>query len=420
MKFVQIVATLAGVSAFPGTASGQVVLAGQGVADRARPDYDAIGTDVDSFRLYPSVTTSAEATDNYLATETNRRGDVALTVRPEVAIRSQWSRHRLDATLFVDQSIHGNLSSENATQFGGLVGGVYDISRQTQVRGDLSYGRYVESRTSLGSLQGSIEPVKFTVFHAGLGIARQQGDLTLNANTSLDYRNFSDTFLPGRVRFDQDFRDVRTVAAGGSAQYSLRNGVGLIASVRYTDDRYTFRPGAPGFLRGTDINRNASGFVLQGGVTLELSRLLLGTLQIGYLNRQYNDGRLRNFNGLSFDGNLLWNITPLTTLRFRASRSVEDTSSPLVAGNVRSDFHVYADHELYRYVILSGDAGYARFRPNGVGFGGNEVSIGASARYLIDRRFSINGGARYSERSSDSAFLRYRATTGFVSARVQF
>lgn len=419
MKPKCIAIALAGL-ACPGFAAAQVVIAGQGVADRARPDYDAIGTAVGGFRLYPSVTTSVEATDNYLATNTNQRGDVWLAIRPEAALRSQWQRHRLDATVFVDQSVHANLNSENAAQYGGAIGGAYDISRDTQLTGDVSAGSYVENRSSLGSVLGSIAPVRYSSLHAGLGLSHRLGDLTLNISSAVDDRNFSDTLLPGNVVLDQDFRDVRSIGVGGSANYDLRNGIGLIVSARYSDDRYSFRPGAPGFVPGLDINRNSSGVSVQGGVTLELSRLLIGTIQVGYLDRRYVDPRLRNFSGLSFNGNLLWNVTTLTTLRFRASRSIEDTSSAQVAGNVRSDFRFYVDHELYRYLILSGDVGYGNFRPNGVGFGGDEYTAGTGLRYLIDRRFSIGAGVRYSERTSDSTALRYRAVGGFASLRVQF
>jgi len=410
VRIIKFMVKLGGILASPVAAHAQVVLAGQGVADRPRPDYDAVGDQFGSFRLFPSVTASVEATDNYLATDSNRRGDVWLSVRPEASLRSQWSRHRLDASL----------TSENAAQFGGSIGGVYDVSRATQLRADAAAGRYVESRSSLGSVQGAIRPVKFTAVHGGLGIAHQMGDLILNADGSYDRRAFSDTVLPGNVRFSQEFRDVRSLGIGGSARYDLRNGLGLIASARYSDDRYSFRPGSPGFINGTSLNRNSSGVSIQGGITLELTRLLYGTVQIGYINRNYRDVRLQNFSGLSFDGNLLWNVTGLTTLRLRASRSIEDTSSPQVAGNLRSDVRFYVDHELYRNIIVSGDLGYGRFRPNGIGFGGDEYTAGINARYLINRRFSVVGGARYSARSSDSSFLRYRATSVSVGLRVQF
>ena len=99
---------------------------------------------------------------------------------------------------------------------------------------------------------------------------------------------------------------------------------------------------------------------------------------------------------------------------------MQDTSSPFIAGNTVSAFHVYADHELYRYIILSGDVGYDHFRPNGLGIGGDEYTGAIGARYLINRRYTISGIVRYSGRSSDSDLLRYQAVLGTLSFRVAF
>lgn len=395
-------------------------IGGQGVADRPRPDYDPVGDRVGAFTLYPSITASAVATDNYLATDTDRRGDAYLFLQPELVARSDQGRERFEGRLFLNQGIHATLPGENVTQYGISGNGAFDATRSTQFRADASVGRYVESRASLGAFQGSAEPVTFEVYHAGLGASHSFNDLTINANGSIDYRNYNDTEFPGGQPIDQDYRDVRQFALGGSAQYTLRNGIGLIVSGQYSDEHYNFGPGSPGFVPANDLDRNSSGFSISGGVTLELTHLIFGQIQIGYLTRNYPDPRLNDFGGLSYSADILWNVTPLTSLRFRASRSVEDTSSPDIAGNTRSDFHAYVDHELYRYVILSGDVGYSHFRPNGIGFGGDEYSVGAGARYLINRRYSISGNLRYSGRSSDTTYLRYHAVIGSVAFRVQF
>lgn len=403
-----------------GPVAAQVVGGGQSVADRPRPLYDPVGSKAGGFTLFPSVTVSAEATDNYLATNTGRRSDVYAVVRPEIYARSDWSRHRLDARAFVDQSVHARLTNENATQYGTSVSGAYDIARQMQLRADASAGHFVESRTSLASFQGSAKPVSYDVYHVGIGLAQNFNDLVLDWSAAFDRRDFKDTLLPGNVVFDQDYRDVRVLTAGGSARYDLRNGIGLIVSGQLVDERYTIRPGRPGFVPGTSVDRASSGFNIDGGVTLELSRLVFGQLRVGYLKRRYRDPALNDFGGLSYSGDVLWNLTALTSLRFRASRSVEDSSSPLVAGNTRDDFRISVDHELYRNVILSGDAGYGNFSPNGVGIGGNDYSVGVGARYFIDRRFTVTGNLRHSGRSSDSQFLRYNATTASVGLRIAF
>ena len=71
-------------------------------------------------------------------------------------------------------------------------------------------------------------------------------------------------------------------------------------------------------------------------------------------------------------------------------------------------------------MIVSGDASYGHFRPNGVGVGGDEYLIGVRARYLINRRYSVLAGVRHSGRSSDSPFLRYQANYINAAFRVQF
>lgn len=407
-------------------ASAQVIIAGQGVADRARPDYDPIGARVGSFTIYPSVTATAEATDNYLATNTDRRSDAYLVLQPEVVARSDFALTRVEARAFATQSVHASLPRENATQFGASASGAYEPTRDLQLRADVSAARYVESRTSLATFQGTREPIRFDALHAGIGVSNRFVDLTLSANAALDKRDFKDARLRvDNSPLDQDYRDVRIATVGGSAQYDLRNGIGLIVSAQYDDLHYPDDGGAPFLVGGAPLNRDSQGFNVLGGVTLELSRLIFGTVQVGYLTRDYEDPRLNDFSGLAINADVLWNVTALTSLRFRASRTVEDTSSPFVAGNTRTDFRASVDHELYRYLILSGEVGYGRFRPNGVQddafyVGGDEYYIGARARYLIDRRFTVSGGVRHSRRTSDSEFLRYNATFADVSLRVAF
>ncbi|AYJ86969.1 hypothetical protein D3Y57_14755 [Sphingomonas paeninsulae] len=397
-------------------AAAQTVISGQGVADRARPDYDPLGTPLGSFTLLPAVTATASATNNYLATDTDQRSDVYLSVTPEVVVRSNWSRNQLQGRVYVTQDVHANLTSENATQYGASLAGAYDISRETQVRADVSAGRFVESRSSLGSFQGSVEPVRYEVYHAGIGASRSFNELSLNANTSVEYHNYHDAELAGGLVVDQNFRDDRVISVGGSAQYDLRNGLGLIFTARYDDDLYNVRPGKPSFLPG-DINRDSTGLTLQGGITLELTRLVFGNVQVGYLSRKYHDPLLNNVGGLSYNADVLWNVTPLTSIRVRASRSVEDSSSPDFAGNTLSDFSISVDHELYRYIIISGNADYGHFTPNGIGIGGNQYSVGAGARYLINRHFSVSGNVGYAARTSDSTYLRYNAFTGSIAVR---
>lgn len=408
----------------PVAASAQAVGDGQGVADRPRPDYDPRGDQVGSFTLYPSLTLSAAATNNYLATDTDQRGDVYFVIDPELDARRIGARTSFDARAFYNQSLHADLGSENTSQYGLSSVETFAPTHDTQISIDGTAAHYVESRASLGAFQGSEEPVRYELYHAGAGISHSFTDLTLSANESLEYRDYHNTFYPDGTPIDQHYRDVREFVAGGSAKYDLRNGIGLIVSGGYSDEHYTsrqFDPGILGFPASyNNLNRDSSGFNVTGGVTLELTHLIFGNIQVGYLNRNYVDPRLTGFSGLSYSADVLWNVTPLTSLRLVANRTVQDSSSPFIAGNTVSAVHLFADHELYRYVIVSADAGYDHFRPNGLGIGGNEYTVGAGARYLINRRYTLSGNVRYAGRTSDSSLLRYNAVYGTLSFRIAF
>lgn len=401
-------------------AQAQAVQRGTGVADRSRPQYDPIGFDLGTFRVYPSISTEFDATDNYRAKDINRQGDAYAVVLPEVAFGSNWGRNHIGGRAYFNRSVHANLPSEDASQYGLLVDGAFDASHDTVLRADASLIRAVESRSSLSSFRNSREPVSYNTGHFAIGIAQQFMRLNLDGSVGFNKTSFHDvTGIDGKP-IDQSFRDVRTVSEALSAQYDVGGGIGLIVSGSASQRRYDFRPGSAGFDPLVNVNRDSSGFSLQGGLVLELSSLVFGTIQAGYIQQKYRDPRLKDFTGLSFSADVLWNVTSLTSLRFRASRAVQDSSSTVVAGNTRSDFSVGVDHELFRYVILSGAANYASFRPNGQGPGGREYGIQLGGRYLVDRHWSAALTAAYARRSSVSTFLRYNAASGSLSIKYAF
>lgn len=406
-----------GLLAVAGSAQAQAVQRGVGVADRPRPLYDPIGFDLSTFRLYPSVTSELAGSDNYRARDVDRQGDVYAVILPEVQFGSTWSRHRLSGRAYFNRSVHANLPTEDASQYGVQTEGALDVSRNTVLRADALISRSVESRSNLGSFLNSVSPVRFNTYHGAVGAAQQLNRFKFDASVGLNKLKFYDATDANGVIIDQSFRDVRTISETLNAQYDVGRGIGLIVSGSANQNRFAFRPGSPGFDPAFDLDRTSTGWSLQGGVILELSSLVFGTIQAGYIRHNYRDARLQDFAGLSFNADVLWNVTSLTSLRFRASRAVQDTSSTVVAGNTRSDFSIRVDHELYRYVILSSIARYGSFTPNGPGVGGREYGLNVGGRYLIDRHWSASVNLDYSRRDSSSTFLRFKATSALLSIR---
>lgn len=408
---VAAAALIVGLHASPATA--QTVLRGQGVDDRPRPDYDPMGVSVGAFQLFPQINLDVLATDNYRATNVDRLSDVYAIGVADLRFTSNWARNDLSGGAYVSQSVHAELPSENVTQYGASLRGALDVSRDSQLRASINADHKVESRTSLGSFQGTASPVSYDVFLGSVGASQVIDRLVLNATVALEQQNFFDVVGPDGSIIDQSYRDVRTLRAGGSAQYEMWSGVSLLVSGMYVNADFTAPLTFP-----TELRRDSSGFDLLGGVSLELSSLIFGQIQFGYLSRIYVDPRLKDVNGPSFQADILWNVTPLTSLRLGGARTIEDASSTQFAGNTRSEVNLSVIHELYRYIIITADVAVSHFSPNGPGASGNEFGVDVLTQYLINRRWRVGCNVRYGQRTSEEPSLRYHATT--VSFVTQF
>lgn len=408
-------ALIAACSLLPAAVAAQQIPPNQGVADRPRPGFEPYGIDVPGFTLFPTLATDMLATDNFRASNTNRESDVYLVVAPEARLRSDWARHALSTRAYFSRSIHANLTSEDVSQFGASASGALDISRESQINFNASLDRKAEGRADLGSFLGTPSPVNYNVYKFGVSGAQSFNRLGLKAGVAIEKYDFFDVAAADGSIIDQDFRDVRTVIGSVSAQLEVASGISALVSGQFDESRFSNPPTSIDALR-----RDSNGFTILAGVSLELSSLVFGTIQVGMIDRRYDDPRLKDVRGPSYRANLLWNVTPLTSLRLTGARTIEDTSSTDVAGNTRSEIGIFVDHELYRYIILSGDTAYSHFSPNGPGTDGNEFNIAAGVRYLASKRLSINGRLRYAQRSSSNASISYHATTATITARIGF
>lgn len=417
-KFLASVAALAAFGPVP--LHAQSVTLGQGVADRARLDYDPVGLRAGAFQIFPSAVIAGDVTDNYSATNTNRQSEAYLTVSPEIFIRSDWAVHGVQAKANYSRNFHAELPYEDVSTYGASVSGRLDISRQSIIKVDAEHNRSVESRAALGTIRGNRDPVLINTSGITISGVQQFNLLRLDAAAGLRKTDFRDvTDFSGAV-IDQDYRDSTTRFVSGGVSYRLSPGIALVVNSRFDKITYDFRPGSPGFDPVALLDRRSKGYTVRGGLGFQLSSLIFGGIEVGYLNRDYRDIRLKDVNGLSYSGNILWNVTRLTSIRLKAERTVQETSTRDTAGNLVDSFSVGVDHELLRYLILSADTEYSASEPNGPGFDTDFFSIGIGARYLVNRRFQINAYLRHAERDSDNPLFRYRSNGATISTRVAF
>lgn len=414
MRNVSLLAMLSG-TVLCSVAQAQEVPPNVGVADRPRPTFDALGIRAGSLLVYPAVTGRLEYDDNVLASSTGKRGDSVFYIEPEVRVRSDFSRHAFDTRFYYGRSFHNKLGSEDASEYGATGRGVVDVTRRTRIRMGGSYEHNAENRSSLSSFTGSRTPVRFDRLAGSLGLEQEVGDFILLGRGEYRRVSYEDTVDPLGNPIDLEFRNLKMRIATGQVSYRLRSGTTAFVRVSADRRRYDLRPGDPGFDPFTQTDRSSKGLRAEVGLGLELTRLIYGNIRAGYLRQKYDDIKLRDTSGLSYGADILWNVTPLTSVRFTAERSVDETSSQTTAGNLRSEFTARVDHELLRYVILSAGARYARINPAGPTARSSEVEGNLGVRYLMNRYMELRGGYSYEKRSSSANVIRYSSNRVFVA-----
>jgi hypothetical protein len=412
----------AAIALLPTGAAAQVlapaVPQGVGVADRARPDYQPIGGRLGSFFLYPTVSLTGSATDNVRATDLDKRGDAYAVAKAEAKLQSNWSAHALDLDIFASRSQHASVVTENASQYGGQLDGRFDLGREGAVSLMLRGEHAVEDRDSYSNPTNALRPVRYGRQQALMNAAQGFGRLTVNSSLSYTRYRFEDTQSTTGALLSQRFRNLDMLAVTASAAYELSPGYALLLFGAADRSNYTLSARDP--LQPGGLNRDSSGGRIEAGVKLSLTSLLYGQLRAGYLVRHYADPRFPGASGTSFGADILWNVTPLTTLKVTADRRVDEAFTTNVAGNRVTELTGGVDHELLRNLILSGSLRYADIEPLGPVGTSSEVGGRVGAVYLADRRLSLRANYAWGERSAVDPARTFHENRGTVGAQLAF
>jgi hypothetical protein len=386
-------AVLAAVASQAGSASAQEGTAIQSpfgrtqnvsVLERPRPELEALGLRSGGFLIFPKASLSEAYEDNVFASETNRQTDWITSFAPSLVAESQWSRHQLQAHLSADTFRYANFSTQNNTTYSAGAAGRLDVVNGTAITGGIAYDRLVEPRTAASALVNERDPVKYDQIAVDLGGQREVNRFKLTAAAhyrSYDFKN--NQAITGGV-INEQYRNNQTWEESVRADYAVSPALAVYATAVHNS--WNFH--AP--LTRTDVDRDASGYQVAAGVDFEVTRLVRGQIQAGYLDESFKDARVGDASGLGFLGKVEYFPTQLLTLTFNAARQVNPTGLIGAAGALHSEFGAQADYELLRNLILSASAHRLHDDYRGLDRTDNIWTGQLGANYLINRRIGLN------------------------------
>lgn len=376
----------------------------QGVADRARPEWQALGIRLGAFTLRPQIGMAGGGTTNTFQVRDNETSSAIVTGTTQLDLLSGWSRHFLSlrGTAQVDKYI-GN-SSRDTTIWALNAAGRYDIHSTLQVAASADVGRDNESRFSGEAVNTNFAVSPFLREAMTIRASYRPGRFGVQISANYQHLHFMPVRFQDGSTGDQSIRDRTVTQVVVEGTYAKVPGVAFF--VQGAASRTRFDVVDPLRVLGGD----SDGVRVLGGVNLELAGFATGTIGVGWSRRDYADPRLSTNSGLSVEGRVALLPEDRTTITLDARRQLSD-ANPTSGPFWDTRLSVGVDREVRRNIIvgLTGGYGRQRYLDGDLASTTNRSAV-LTGTYLISRRLEVRSSLLY--RGS-----RSRATAGLDESR---
>ncbi|QWG22796.1 outer membrane beta-barrel protein [Bradyrhizobium sediminis] len=353
-------------------------------------------------------------------------GSPFYVIAPELVVFSDWERHALVADLRGSFTGYGNtfppptdgtISSApviiDRPDFTGHIDGRLDVSRDTRLTAQTRL-RIATDNPGSPNIQAGLEryPV-YSMLGGTLGVDQNFNRLQLSAGATVDRTVYQNSELTDGTSTSNADRNYNQFGGLGRVSYDLIPGLKPFGEI-------------DGNVRSHDLlfdrngyQRNSSGGSVRAGTTFEFSRILTGELAIGWAARSYEDPRLLPLQGLLTSASLVWVATPLTSAKFFATTSIDETTVPGVSGVLTNTYTVEVDHDFRRWLTAigkftwgtqdyQGDARFDRF-----------YSISGDLIYKLNRNIWLKGTLRRDWLDSNIPGNSTNSTVVMLGVRLQ-
>jgi hypothetical protein len=366
------------------------------VLERPRPDYEALGIHAGGFIVYPRLTESAVYDDNIFATSGGfQKSDEIFQTSPELAVKSNWSRHELN---FLAHGVFNNYlthHNEDTTDYGVAIDGRLDVVRRSNLFGGASYDLLTEARTDPNAPRAAAKPIVYNLGQVNFGGVHEINRLRLKGVvTYSDYSYQNNTTTSGTF-LRQDDRDYGQTTELARGDYAVSPDTAIFLSATANQVVYRRQPPVAQF------DRNSNGYDVDVGANFDITHLIRGEVQVGYLSQSYSQAGFKPVSGLSFKALVNWFPSELTTVNLKGSRTVQQPVDISASGYISTNVGVSVDHELLRNVILSASTSYTQNAYQGAPRKDDLTSAGVSGTYLLNRNIGLR--LRYDYLQLDSS-----------------
>lgn len=363
------------------------------VLKRKRPEYDAVGKNIGSFNLFPSIDLSSGYNDNIRATSNNELDAFFYQVNPALRAESQFSRHALNLFAGSDLTFYQSESDENLQSLYVGSDGRIDIRNDLNIVGGIGFRDANESRFSSNSLAGGFtaEPIQYQTLDLNLGINKRFNRLDMFLGGFRRDIDYDDGVNSVGTNIDQDNRDIEIYGLTGRTTYEISPDYKFFAKGEWTDRTYAIQ---------SANDRDSKGGRIGTGFEFALTNQITGQIFGGFMGREYQNGD--DVSDAYAGGKLDWYPTPLVSVYASADRDIQDSIFAGTTSKTVTDLALSAAYEFRRHILIKQNIGYSFGDYEGINGQEKTFTAGSEIEYLFNRNLSFIGTYRHANRDADA------------------
>jgi len=388
----------------------------QRTVDRKPVDYTSPGVRAGSFDLTTGAELAYESNDNIFYLRDDEIDDNIWHIRPWLNVNSDWNRHALNFSAFVDHASYTDFNSQNYTDAVVNLDGRVDVKRGSAFNYKASYMKLHEDRSNPDS-RNFIEPTKYSFSGIDVDYTHSFNRLT----GTLGYQYHDTNYKNGKSIDDEIIdnqwrdRDRNMWLARLGYDYSDRSDIYL--EYRGNNVNYDQKVDPSGYERSSD------GYDVRGGVAWNKTGVITGDLYLQYINQSYDDPRFNKVNGWGLGADLDWTPTQLTNVNFRFANGPQETTQVGTSGYFSSLYSARVQHELRRNILLNARVSYTDNDyelEDGLSEEGSlsdtqVTRAGVGVSWLMNRNFSLSGGYVYEKQKANTDYFEYKTNRFFIT-----
>ena len=337
--------------------------------------FDPVGIPIGSFVLFPELEVGGIANRNILKSPV-ASSDVAIDTRPFVRLVSNWKVHALEFRAGGDFNGHNHFASENDRAYHLEARGRYDVSRFTNIQGEISHDVTQESRQVLeASRTGPRSDV--TVDRAAASLNHRFNRLSLQLRGSVSDISYEPPVSSVAAVSDRDYQNATETLR---ATWEFKPTLLAFAEFGLDQRNYDVAAASDG------IERTSAGERYRFGLSFgSTGAVLRGEASLGYGRQAAKDDRLKPVDGVLIDANLAWRVTALSSLLFNARTDLGESNIAGTAGAITHFGSVDARHAFFQYLIGTAGLSYAVTDYSGIAITERDLRATATIEYYLNR-----------------------------------